>query len=82
LNEISSQLLEVRHGLDLLTWGIVVVVDEVEVETTVTMLLEGVTVLVGVVVTVTFWKKGSVRARVVVGTLLGFFVVICVMHLT
>lgn len=56
-----------------------VVVDAVDVAVAVTVLCEGVTVLVGVTTVVTFWKKGRVRAiSVFVGTLLGFFVVMYV----
>ena len=39
------------------------------------VVLKGVLVLVGVVVVVTLTTRGSVNALVVVGTLLGFFVV-------
>lgn len=52
------------------------VIDETKVEMIVTVVLDGVIVWVGVVVTVTCSNKGSVRASMDVGTLLGFFVVI------
>jgi hypothetical protein len=53
----------------------VVVVEEVEVATFVTVVLDGVTVYVFVITEVTFGLKVSVYARVDVSTLAGFLVV-------
>lgn len=59
----------------MITWVIIVVVEEVEVATSVTVVLDGVTVYVFVITVVTFGLKLSVYARVVVGTLANFLVV-------